>query len=399
MKRIGPQRFCFFIVLLFGIIGGANPPEARAQPSCLLPINVPPSSVAGQHCGGDPQADAADGRGLSVDLNATCRATVGATAVAALLTGRTDAYAWVCRMSGRPDASINLKQACQRANGSQAIATLAGIGADDWRCLRPEDIGAHVVPVLLFPQDKMFDANEAAFVTASLQRVSTLMGGVRQFYRERTSAFVRGTNSFVLLTSTAAADWQNLALCTDQAACTAIGNPFPFARDGYANRIMQETNAGGWKTLTDNSSGIIGAFVSLGASPPQPATWCGALDFIGQKFFVTAPSNSYAACSATTDNPPAYENAFYGTGHEFGHSLGLRHTNDSACPDPQSYVFNDVNPSSNLLPPGNPNNPIGSNFPAGSTFNNSIMCLGNGTASVLFPFEASAASVFLLGFH
>jgi hypothetical protein len=52
-----------------------------------------------------------------------------------------------------------------------------------------------------------------------------------------------------------------------------------------------------------------------------------------------------------------------------------------------------------LQRPDNPNTPIGNNFPAGSTFNNSITYLGNGTASALFPFEASAASVFLLGGH
>jgi hypothetical protein len=338
--------------------------------------------MPGLHCGGNSPADVADVRGGSVDLNAACRATLGATAVAVVLPNRSDAFAWVCRMPGRPDADINLQQACQSQHSNQAIATLVGIRVNDWRCLQPSDVNQQVVPVLLFPQDKMFEATTADFVTTSLQHIGTLMGGVRSFYREHTSALVRGTIAFVLLTKTTAADWQNLALCTDQATCTAIGNPFPFNRAGYGDRVQQETNDGRWNSLTSNSSGIIGAFVSLGASPAQTPTWCGAIDFIGEQFFVTAPSDSYATCSATVNNPTAYENAFYAAGHEFGHALGLRHTNSPACLDPQSYVYNDVNPSSNLLRPAN--------------INDSLMCLGKGTSSALFPYEACAALSFLL---
>jgi hypothetical protein len=332
--------------------------------------------------------DVRDIRGSPLDVSAECKAVYGPNAAAAVLPNRLDAYAWICRVPGQPDKGIDMRQACQRAYGDQAVVTLAGIGVYDWLCLRPGDVGGHLVPVLLFPREKLFDANERDFVYASLGRVDRLIGGVRRFYRERTSALVRGTNPFVLLSQTSATDWQNLALCTDQSACQTIGNPFQFPagfdRNGYANRIKQELSMGGWDALVANSSVIVGSFVSLGASPTQLPTWCGALDLSGH-YFVTAPSNSYAACSASTNNPPDYEDAFYGTGHEFGHAMELGHTNskDKTCPD--SYVYHDVDPSSNLLRPGN--------------LVQSIMCLGNGTSSVLFPFEASRALTFLLGWH
>lgn len=283
---------------------------------------------------------------------------------------------------------IDLQQVCRQEYGAQAIATLVGIGAYDWRCLRPSDVGGHVVPVLLFPQDKMFDGGEAAFVTASLQRIGVLMSGVRRFYRERTSALVRGINVFVYLTKTSAAEWQTLALCTDAGNPPLTPTSCPpggtIDRAGYATRIQKEVADGGWKVLTGSSSAIVGAFVSLGASPPQTPTWCGALDFVGQQFFVVAPSNSYAACSPTTDNPPEFENAFYGTAHEFGHAMGLHHSNAPQCPDP-IYTFNDQDPNSNLLRPPN--------------LSLSIMCQGLGTSSLFFPFESSHLLTFLLGWQ
>jgi hypothetical protein len=363
----------------FAVVGAK---AVQAQPACLQPPSASSSSVPGQYCGGDSQFDAPDIRGQPIDLNAACKSAAGPSFVATILPNRTDAFAWVCRAPGQPDAMIDLQQACRQKYGAEAIATLIGIGTDDWRCLRPPDVRAHVVPVLLFPQDKMFDAGEAAFVTASLQRIGVLMSGVRRFYRERTSALVRGTNAFVYLTKTSAADWQNLALCTVHASCPAGG---AFDPSGYVARVQQEIGDGRWNVLTGNSSALIGAFVSLGASPPETPTWCGALDLFGQQFFVVAPSNSYAACSPTTDNPPEFENAFYAIAHEFGHAMGMHHSNASQCPDP-IYTFNDEHhPSTNLLRPPN--------------LSLSVMCLGLGTSSSFFPFEASHLLTFLLGWH
>jgi len=74
-----------------------------------------------------------------------------------------------------------MRQACQRTYGDQAVVTLAGIGVYDWLCLRPGDVGGHLVPVLLFPQEKLFDTNERDFVYTSLGRVDRLIGGVRRF--------------------------------------------------------------------------------------------------------------------------------------------------------------------------------------------------------------------------
>lgn len=133
------------------------------------------------------------------------------------------------------------------------------------------------------------------------------MNEIRHCYRERTSTQVRGTNAFVLPTGTSARDWQNLALCTalDQPYCQQKGFPFPLDRFGFHKRVKQELANGRWNVLVSNSSVRVGGFVTLGSSFPETPTWLGAAS--GGSYFSQPPSNSYAACSATTNNPPAYE--------------------------------------------------------------------------------------------
>ncbi len=336
------------------VVLGASQYGAEALPPPGFKPTLAPSVVAGNYCGGEPQ----DARGLSLDPNAECKALGGSAAAI-----RQDAYGWVCKISGQPNKGLDMQAACRRTYGGNAIATLVGIGLNDWRCLRPADVAGHVVPVLLFPQEKLFNVNEAQFVTAALRRLEALMGGIRRFYRERTSAAVRGTNAFVLLTSTSAKDWQNLAIATDHPS-----GGFPLDRYGFHNRVKQELANGRWNVLVGNSSVRIGGFVTLGSSSPDTPAWYGAASDPGGAYFSQPPSNSYAACSPTTSNPPDYENAFYAAGHEFGHTMGLIHTDQ--------YPFNDL-----LLKPSN--------------WNQSIMYQGNGTQSAFFPFEACRLLQFL----
>lgn len=362
-----------------------------STPTCLSPKGVTPSAVAGQYCGGVPPIQV----GRTLDVDHECKALYGGNASSGVQ--RQDAYGWVCRVPGQPDRGItDMHRACRRSYGGNAIATLVGIGLYDWRCLTPAEVRGRVVPVLLYPVDHL-ESDPAAFATEALARVDTLMSGVRSFYQGKTSALIRGTNAFLLLTRTSGVDWQNLALCTDQAACAYIGNPFPWndeSRFRYLNRAKSELTDGQWNKLISHSSMRLAAFVTLGASPPQTPTWCGAADLVSGNIMVAAPSGSYASCSAATNIPPDYEDAFYGAAHELGHAFGLPHSDDPGDPDnpndgcmnnPPVYVFNDTNPNSNLLRP--PNLP------------DSIMCLGRGTSSELFPFEVHKVLPFLLGWH
>ncbi|HZY30647.1 MAG TPA: hypothetical protein VFF86_03305 [Candidatus Methylomirabilis sp.] len=75
------------------------------------------------------------------------------------------------------------------------------------------------------------------------------MNGIRHYYRERTPTKVRGTNAFVLPTSTSSKDWQNLAIATDHAS-----GGFPLDRYGFHNRVKQELANGRWNVLVSNNS-------------------------------------------------------------------------------------------------------------------------------------------------
>jgi hypothetical protein len=401
-----------FIPMTAALVVAFGCTTAAAGLACLFPRGGDPSASPGKFCGGPDPIPV--GRG--VNLNLECQHVHGTSASAMAKTP--DAYGWVCKVPGQADKAIDMNRACVRLYGTSAIATLVGIGANDWRCLTPDDVSGRVVPVLLYPMEHVV-AGEVGFAADSLKRLNTLVSGVRSFYQEKTSLLVPGTNAFILPTPTSAGEWQNLALCTDQDACAAIGNPYPWIDGGgvsrfrYLKRIETELIAGGWKKLISPGSMRLAAFVTLGASPSVIPTWCGAGDFPGT-VSGAAPSNAYVSCDPTTYNAPDYEDAFYGTAHELGHGMGLPHSDDlrelilpdkvplahrlhgdvliprgPGCPnastDTSRYIFNDVDPNSRWLRP-----------PAAL---DSIMCLGKGTSSALYPYEAYRLQIFLLGWN
>jgi hypothetical protein len=291
--------------------------------------------------------------GSSLNLHRYCRATYGNSAFAVGV--RPDAYGWVCRVPGK-DQGIDMHRACRQSYGNQAVAALVGIRLFDWRCIRPSDVNGKVVPVLLFPVEKM-NIGAAPFVTESLSRLEKLMGGIRRFYRNKSGKQVKGTTAFVMLTRTPASDWQNLAVATDHPS-----GGFPLDRYGFFNRVREELTGQRWSLLMENSSVRIGGFVSLGASPAAPPTYLGAA--AAGALFAQAPSVSYAGCSSGTVNSSAYENAFYAAGHEFGHTIGLPHTSDYGVSLPVNWQ-------------------------------ESIMFVGKGTDSELFSFEVAKLLTFL----
>ena len=128
------NRWSYAIAVFLMILGmlletGRRDAEALPPP-IWKPLTVP-SALPGQYCGGEPQ----DVRGLSLDLNAECTHVYPTSTGAAAI--RQDAYGWVCKVPKQPDKGLNMQAACQRIYGTNAIATLVGIGVNDWRCLRP----------------------------------------------------------------------------------------------------------------------------------------------------------------------------------------------------------------------------------------------------------------------
>jgi hypothetical protein len=349
--------------------------NATAGFSCQNPPPAVSSSAPGKYCGGESPIQV----GHPIDLNAECKSLYGATASAS--TVRPDAYGWVCQKPGAADQGLDMQKACGHQYGANAIATVVGIDATDWRCLKPADVSGHVVPVLLFPVEKL-DINNEVFVKTALQRLESLLGGIRMFYEGKTTGAVRGTNAFVQLTNASAMDWQCFALTTDNVYPICNYNPIfnQINRDGLHNRVKQELANGRWNVLAENSSVRIGGFPTLGPSPSTTATWCGAEADFGGSYFSQAPLDSYASCSTTANNPPEYENAFYSAGHEFGHTMGLPHTDDL------SYYFTDpLHPELSHCTCG----------PKPTNYSHSIMYQGKGTDSLFFPFEACRLLRFL----
>jgi hypothetical protein len=344
------------VLMAAGALASPGWLEAHTKPR---PVATPtPSATAGRYCGGAQH----DQRGLPLDLNRECKTVYGSNASA--VTVRQDAYGWVCRIPGKRDVSLDMPAACRRAYGDSAMATLVGIGARDWRCLRPDDVTGRVVPVLLFPREKL-KASEAPFVTATLARLGMLIGGVTRFYADRTANAVtlRGTNAFVLPTGTSAGDWQNLALATDHAV-----PGFPLARFEFHNRVKKELGDGGWSVLQNNSKFKIGGFVTLGSSFSGTPTWYGAAADPGGTYFSQPPATASASCDPKKKNSGDYERAFYGGAHELGHTFGLDETD--------TYPFD-----GSLRKPSN--------------WSESVMYQGKGTASELFDFETKELKKFL----
>lgn len=340
-----------------------------------ISLAPPPYSEAshGNFCGGGGSWHP----GQPIDFTEWCRNKYGSSATAVVV--RQDAYGWVCRVPGKPDAGIDAQAACHRKYGDQSLATLVGIGPGDWRCLRPSQIPRQVVPVLLLPASKV-KAAESAFVFQALRRIENLVNGVTHFYLKYTNVYMAATNAFVLPTATSASEWRTMAP-------TAEGSGWP--QGAYHLRVLQELDKGGWDKFKPANLVRVGAFVALGtpgspgpAPPTQPvkplsflfpsSAWAvgrsGTVAPDPYKLpvvFSLPLSASDAACTAggpNVSNTPAYETGFYQVGNRFGASLGLPRTDQ--------YPFGAL-----LLRPDN--------------IQQSIMLTGNGTKSLLFPFEAA----------
>lgn len=315
------------------------------------------------------------GRGLA--LGQACRDLYGPQAAPALV--RQDALGWVCKVQGQPDKAINvdgMHSACLRQHGSGVQATLIGIGPTDWRCLPSSDVRRAVVPVLLFPRNKV-KAAEVPHVSAALQRISLLMAGVKYFYQDRTWVYMRPMNPFVLLTQTSASEWRGM----EGGAWTS-----EWLQSDYHRRIISELDQSGWNNLIhDAHAGLrIGAFVGLGWTPdipePQPKRPLSELLFpsawamgrsgvplpISSKgeVFSLPPSVTDASCSPSeTAYNAGYERAFYLVGNRLGTIFKLPRTDQ--------YPFQ---------------LPFVQGVPT-SVLKQSIMWEGNGTKSLLFHFE------------
>ena len=135
--RKSRSRFLILVVLLmFGLLLlGESQHHAQAS--------------NGNYCGGDSPNHV----GLGLNLNLTCQDWYRGAGQGVNI--RPNAYGWVCRVQGQPDKGLDLQRACRRAYGNKAMATLVGIGVNDWRCLRPADVNGHVVTVLLSPVEKL----------------------------------------------------------------------------------------------------------------------------------------------------------------------------------------------------------------------------------------------------
>ena len=222
------------VLIVVGMLMGMSLQDVQAVPPATWQPTLAPSAMPWNYCGGEPQ----DARGLSLDLNAECKAISG-TSNASAAAIRQDALGWVCKVPGQPDKAIDvngLNTACVRQHGSGALATPIGIGPADWRCLLPQDVKRAVVPVLLFPRSKV-KAAEVPHVSAALQRINLLMNRVRYFYQERAWVYMRPMSPFVLLTETSATDWRKM----EGGAWTS-----EWLQSDYHRRVISELDQSGW---------------------------------------------------------------------------------------------------------------------------------------------------------
>lgn len=330
----------------------------------------------GNYCGGEGVSNP----GQPIDLPEWCRHKHGSSATAVAV--RQDAYGWVCRAPNKADVGLNVHDACHRKYGDQSLATLVGIGPGDWRCLRPTQVPRQLIPVLLLPAQKV-KASEASFVFQALRRIENLVNGARHFYRTFSYVYIGASNAFVLPTATSPSEWRALAPTAEGAG---------WSQGAYHVRVLQELDKNGWDKFKPTSLARIGAFVALGTPTPglqdqlpvtipriKPLSFLSPASAwaVGRSgppapdpyklpvVFSLPLSASDAACSAggpNVSNLPAYETAFFQTGNRLGVSLGLPRTDQ--------YPFGGL-----LLQPAN--------------YQQSIMFTGNGTRSVLFPFEAA----------
>jgi hypothetical protein len=337
----------------------------------------------GGYCGGEESVLPI---GRMFDVSVECKDQYGPNATAAVASQ--DIGGWVCRVPGQRDRLLDVQRACRHAYGDKnAFAVLRGITVNDWWCLKPSDISGYLVPILLVPREKAIQS-EVFGVKESLTKVDYLMAGVRHFYFERTYARIRGTKPFVHLTSTTVADWKQLA--SERVGTSKL----------YHVRVLEELVGGPWITSIGKHSVRVGAFVYLGYPPPPLASGLSnlarSLHFlesalsppaalaVGRTGFTVPPAPhpdpnqifslfpyaSYINCNVAP-LPPQYEKAFYEAGHGFGKAIGL--------PRSDQYPFG---AGGTLIMP--------------THIVHSIMYNGNGTKSLLFPFEASRALQFFM---
>lgn len=350
MKAVRSARRTIAVLMLMaaGALAGAGWLEAHTTPR---PTAKPtPSAPAGRFCGGNPHTAVS----LKPDFAKECKVVYGQNASAVNVTKT--ASGWMCRIAGKRDAPPDPFSACWRSHGQHALAALVGIGPEDWRCIRPQDVNGHVIPVLLLPRDKL-KPSEVKFVADTVKRLEAMMGGVRRFYAGHASKPIKGTNAFVLVTDTSASDWQKVA------KSTAVPPTDP-ARWALHKEITRELEAGGWTILAQRAKVKIGGFVTVGSSPTEDPSWLGAAGDEPGIYFSLPPLVSTAACDPTKPNPDRYEWAFHTTAHEFGHTLGLKQTEEYKLTRPPDWE-------------------------------QSVMQHGKGTHSKLFEFEKKELEKFL----
>lgn len=302
------------------------------------------------YCGGV----ANDSPGVALkksDLREECERVYGDDTSVVLETDH--AYGWRCELSDGSRDSLDIQGLCEYSAGDNAVASLTGMGPYDWLCVSPEDLDGKIVPIILLTSDAGHSPRYNRNISINVGR---LIGGVRKFYEDKTGIEVEGTSPLFLPVTTTNYYWQGTAIATEQG-----GGDFEKDRFGYYNAAVRNLEKT-WQPIIDNSNAHFGIFVAYGENYQANPTTLGAA--AARPYFVSPPANVLADCiPGSATNSEAYELAFYGTAHEFGHTLGLKHTDEYE------------------------------NAPA--DFARSIMFQGRGTFSELFDFEVREARRFL----